>query len=74
MSFRNVSRLYYYISAYLDVSSLIPTTTNTDFEFLLYLNEENSLVYLNESIYPTLDDYHKFHIISPQQTITDVAV
>jgi len=71
MSFRTI---YYYISAYLDVSSLIPTTTNTDFEFLLYLNDENSLEYLNESLYPTLSDYHKFHIISPQQTITDVAV
>lgn len=62
---------YYYISASLDVSTLIPSTPNTPFEYLLYFNSENTLAYLDS---PSLEDYRQFHILDPRSTITDVAV
>lgn len=62
---------YYYVNAYLDVSALVPKTTETAFEYTLYFNKENSLDYLH------LDDpstYRQFQLIHPVSTITDVAV
>ena len=60
---------YYYIDAYIDVSSYIPKTIQTDFEYIFYLNYDNSLQYLSES---NTEHVNFYRIPNKTATITDV--
>jgi hypothetical protein len=62
---------FYYISAYLDISSLLPVTPNTEFDIRVYLNKQNNLEYL---ILDNIQDYTQFYTINSGSTITDVVL
>jgi hypothetical protein len=62
---------YYYIDAYIDVSPYLPTTPETDFEFIFYFNHDNSLAYLSET---NTETTHFYRIPNNTAVITDVEV
>lgn len=62
---------YYYIDTYIDVSSYLPQTVDTDFELIFYLNYDNSLKYLSEANTEYINFYR---VPNKTATITDVSV
>jgi hypothetical protein len=62
---------FYYISAYLDISSLLPQTPNTEFDINVFLNKQNNLDYLNLD---NIQDYTQFYTVNSCSVITDVAL
>lgn len=62
----------YYISTYLDISSILPQTPNTAFEHILYFNKDNNLNYLRQQ---DINDYYNYYISFDSDTsISDVTI
>jgi hypothetical protein len=59
----------YSVSAYLDISSMIPNTPQTNFNIEAFLNKENNLNYLQLE---NTKDYRQFITVNSGSAITDV--
>lgn len=62
------NKYYTSISAYLDIASILPQTPDTEFEKILYFNQDNNLDYLD------LEIYTKYYTFTNTNIITNVAV
>jgi hypothetical protein len=59
----------YFVGAYLDISSMIPRTPQTEFKIKAFLNQENNLSYL---LLDSIEEYNKYYTINSESSITDV--
>jgi|694.fasta_scaffold90506_3 hypothetical protein len=66
-----MNKSFYSIDAFIDISTLLPTTPNTPFDIHVFLNKSNNLDYLN---LPSPQSYTQFHTINSNSTLTDITI
>lgn len=65
---------YYYINASIDLTGLHTGAIVETDPYIFYFNKENNFNYLNSNLYPNVDEYGNYHIITEHDVIGEVTV